>query len=99
MMRKSITRSLIRSDIHAYSVEIVNDEPVVKPLPVVTVWGKITTAEANKAVREAHGKDIAATVAKIESVEETYKIDVETFVKNATKVEAEEADESEEPEE
>lgn len=98
MMRKNITRTLTRSTIHAFGVKMVDGKPELVTLEPVTAWGKVDEKEAMKAIKEAHGSDISVTIGEIEHVDETYKIDIDTFVANAVKVEKDEAD-SEESEE
>lgn len=87
MMRKHITRTLVRSDIHAYGVGVKDGKPELVALPVVTGWGKLTEDEARKLVKTQLGNDSAVTITEIVHSEETYKIDIDTFVKNAVKVE------------
>ena len=97
MMRKSITRTLVRSDIYAYCVKMVNNKPEVTELPVVTVWGKPSESEALKAVQSVHGKQLSVTIGNINQSVETYRISVDAFIENAEKIDADESeDETEE---
>lgn len=90
MMRKTITRTLIRTTVNAYRIEKdSNGKPKVTNVEPLTVWGKVTEKEAKKALAEMHGKEANVMVANIESVEETYQISIDAFVANATKVETE----------
>lgn len=83
MIRKHITRTLTRSDITAYTVKMVDGTPTAEALPTVTAWGNLTEDEAIKAVKAAHGKNIAVTVGEIKTEDVIYKIDIDKFVANA----------------
>lgn len=86
MMRKSICRTMATSTINAYTVEIVDGQPVAKALDPVIITGKAKEKDALKAVKDAHGVT-AVTIGKIEIEEATYEISVEDFMKYAKKVE------------
>ena len=86
MMRKTITRTLTKATVNGYTVEMVEGKPNVKPLESVTAWGKLTEKEASKVLDEKYGKDAKAIVGEIVYTDETYEIDVETFVEMATKI-------------
>lgn len=87
MMRKHITRTLTRATITAYTVKMVDGVPTAEVLPTVVAWGNLTEDEAVKAVKAAHGKNIAITIGEIATEDVTYKIDIDTFVANAEIVE------------
>lgn len=87
MMRKNITRTLTRTDIHAYSVKMEDGKPAIAELPVVTVWGNVSEDEAIKVVKETHGKNISVTIGQMVQTEECYQIDIDTFVEHAVKIE------------
>lgn len=87
MMRNTITRTMATSEIHAYSLTMKEGKPEVVELPVLTMSGKATVKDAEKALRKVHGKDTPITVSKIDVREDVYEISVEDFLKYATKVE------------
>ena len=86
MMRKHITRTLIRTTVTAYAVKMIDGKPEVETLEPVTVWGTPTDKEALKAVKEAHGNMTGITVGDINSVEQTYRVAIDDFVAIAEKV-------------
>lgn len=83
MMRKNITRTLTRSTITVFAVKMVNGKPELEQLEPVTAWGNLTDKEALKVAKEQHGDIKGLTVGEIQSTEETYMIDIDTFVANA----------------
>ena len=83
MMRKNITRTLTRSTITVFAVKMVNGNPEIERLEPVTVWGNPTDKEALKAARDKYGDVKGLTVGDIQSTDETYIIDIDTFVANA----------------
>lgn len=87
MMRKTITRTLTRATITGYTVDVVDGQPNITPLDPVTAWGKLTDAEAEKALIAAYGKEAKPIVARVEYVDETYEINIEDFIALANKVE------------
>lgn len=98
MMRKTITRTLTRATVNGYTVKMEGNLPVVTPLDPVTAWGNLTDKEAEKVLVEKYGKEVKPIVGEITYNEETYKIDIPTFVEFATLVEGTET-ESEQSEE
>ena len=97
MMRKNITRTLTHAVVHAFTVKMQDKKPVIEELEPVHAWGTLTDKEAKKLVKDAHG--IAdATIGKIEYAQETYRISIDDFVKNAEMVDINEANEEEENE-
>lgn len=87
MMRKTITRTLQRSTVTAYRMTKVDGKPTIETLEPVSAWGKLNENDAKKLLAETYGKDCAAMIDEINVVDETYQIDIETFVANAVKVE------------
>lgn len=87
MMRKTITRTMCTSTVHAYTLSIVDGKPVAKELEPVVVMGKAKEKDALKVLKDKYGSTTAITVGKIQVEESTYEISVEDFVKYATKVE------------
>ena len=53
----------------------------------VVIFKSDKESEAIKAVKAAHGKNIAVTIGSIQCEDITYKIDIDTFVANAEIVE------------
>lgn len=87
-MRATITRKMIETKIHGYSIEIQEGgEPVLKKVEPVTTFGNVSEKEAKKLLSEAHPEANSVTVGKIESTEVHFEITVEDFVKNAKRVE------------
>lgn len=86
-MRNTIERKMLETTIHAFSVKIVDGVPDVQPIEPVIVYGKISHANAVKAVKRKHPELQGITVSKIESEEVRFEIDVETFIANAHKIE------------
>lgn len=95
-MRKTITRTLIRTTAPVFRVSMVNGAPVTEQLESVTLWGKVNTADVNKAVRKAYGD--GCITGNIEQVEETYRIGIAEFVAAAVKVENDEEENEEDDE-
>ena len=87
MMRKTITRKLLRSTVNAFIVKKVDGVPVVENLEPVSAWGKLTDDEAKKLLAGIHGKDATIMINTVDTVEETYQIEIDKFVENAVKVE------------
>lgn len=85
-MRRSICRTMATSTINAYTVEIVDGQPVAKALDPVVIAGKAKEKDALKAIKDAHGVT-AVTIGEIKIDEATYEISVEDFMKYAKKVE------------
>lgn len=98
MMRKTITRTMATSKIHACMLVMVDGVPIVEQLEPITVMGKATEKEGLKAIKDKYGKDCPATISKIEVEEDTYEISVEDFLKYAKKVEKKTDEELEENE-
>lgn len=88
-MRKTITRTLLRTTAPVYRVTMNNGVPVTETLEPVNVWGKATPAELNKVARKTYGEG-NYVLGNIEQVEETYRIGIDEFVAAADKVENEE---------
>jgi len=82
-MRKNITRTLTRANITVFGVKMVNGKPEVEQLDPVTAWGNLTDKEALKVAKEQYPEVKGVTVGEITSTEETYVIDIDTFVANA----------------
>lgn len=89
MMRKTITRTLTRATVNGYTVKMEGNIPNVTPLDPVTAWGNLTDKEAEKVLVEKYGKEMKPIVGEITYADETYQIDIETFVANAKLVGAE----------
>lgn len=87
MMRNTITRTMATSEIHAFRLVMKEGKPEVETLPVMTIGGKATVKDAEKALRKQYGKDAPITVSKIDVREDVYEISVEDFMKYAKKVE------------
>lgn len=85
MMRQTITRTLTRSTISVFTVEMVDGKPEAIALDPVTVWGKPTDKEALKAAKEAYEGNVF--VGEINSIEECYEISIDAFVAHAEKIE------------
>ena len=90
MMRKTITRTLTRATVNGYTVKMEGNLPNVTPLDPVTAWGNLTDKEAEKVLVEAYGKEVKPIVGEVVYNEETYQIDIATFVANAKLVSGEE---------
>lgn len=87
MVSKKITRTLTKSTINGYTVEMVEGKPTVKPLNPVTAWGNLTDKEAEKVLVEEYGKEAKPIVGEVTVTEETYSIPVTAFVLHGEKVE------------
>ena len=87
MMRNTITRTMATSEIHAYRMVMKEGKPEVETLPVLTIGGKATVKDAEKALRKQYGKDAPVVVSDIKVNEDVYEISVEDFMKYAKKVE------------
>lgn len=87
MMRNTITRTMATSTIYAYRLAVKDGKPEVESLEPLTIGGKATMKDAEKALRKVYGKDAALTVNKIDVAEDLYEISVEDFMKYAKKVE------------
>ena len=87
MMRNTITRTMATSEIHAYRMVMKEGNPEVETLPVLTMGGKATVKDAEKALRKQYGKDAPVVVSNIVVNEDVYEISVEDFMKYAKKVE------------
>lgn len=87
MMRNTITRTMATSTIHAYRLIMKDGKPEVESLAPLTIGGKATVKEAEKALRKEYGKEVPFTVSKIDVEESLYEISVEDFMKYAKKVE------------
>lgn len=85
-MRNTITRRLVESKIHGYSIELKNGEPTVQRVEPIVVYGKVSKETATKELKKAYGKDEALTVSKIEETEKQFVITVEDFVAHAKEV-------------
>lgn len=85
-MRTTITRKLVETTIHGYTIEMNDDVPTVKALDPITVYGNVTKATARKELERVYGKEIPVTVSKIESEEVQYEIPVDKFIENATRL-------------
>lgn len=94
MMRKSITRTMATSTIHSVMLTMENDQPKVEKLEPVVVTGKATEETALKTLKSIHGKNAPVSVTKIETSEDVYEISVEDFLKYATKIGTETAQET-----
>lgn len=94
-MRKTITRTLIRTTAPVYRVTMNNGVPATEELEPVNVWGKTTQAEMMKVARKTHGEG-NYVLGNIEQVEETYRIGINEFVAAAVKVENEEENQEDE---
>ena len=57
MMRKTITRTMATSTIHAFMLEIVDGQPKTTKLEPLIVMGKATEKESIKALKEKYGKN------------------------------------------
>lgn len=88
MMRNSITRTIFTSDIHAFQLVMKDGKPVPEALPVLTIPGKASVRDAEKALRKRYGRTAAFTISQIEVYENVYEISVEDFIKYATKTES-----------
>lgn len=95
MMRKNIVRTLTKATINGYTVDMVEGKPVVTALDPVVVWGKLSDKEAAKAFSAAY-ENAQVFVGSVDYTEETYCIDIDTFVANATHVENKVAEAAEE---
>lgn len=95
MMRKNIIRTLTKATINGYTVDMVEGKPVVTALHPVTAWGKLTDKEAEKAFSAAY-ENAKVFVGGVDYTEETYCININTFVANATRVENKVAEAAEE---
>ena len=91
MVRKHIERKLTKTTVQGYTLRMVDGAPVADALETITVWGELTQKDAERIVRKV---DPTAVVGKVESVEETYKIDIDTFVANAVKIDNDKAEEA-----
>lgn len=87
MMRNTITRTMATSEIHAFRLVMKEGKPEVETLPAMTIGGKATVRDAEKALRKQYGKDAPITVSKIDVREDVYEISVDDFMKYAKKVE------------
>lgn len=87
MMRDTITRTLCTSTVHGCRLTMKDGSPVVEELEPLTVNGKASKKEAEKALRKAYGKDAALTVVSIDVEEALYEITVADFLAHAKKVE------------
>ena len=87
MMRNTITRTMATSEIHAYRMVMKEGKPEVETLPVLTIGGKATVKDAEKALRKQYGKVAPVVVSNIKVNEDVYEISVEDFMKYAKKVE------------
>jgi hypothetical protein len=89
VIRKEITRKIVTSKVYAFSLEIEEGKPITKELEPLTFAGRLTESVALRRVTKFYGKSNSIKIAKIETSEDTYKISVEDFIRNATKVEPE----------
>ena len=87
MMRNTITRTMATSTIHAYRLTMKEGKPEVESLDTLTISGKATIKDAEKALRKLYGKNEPITVSKIDVDEDVYEISVDDFMKYAKKVE------------
>lgn len=94
MMRKTITRRLTETKIHAVEIVMNGDDVSTKALEPVVVYGNISDLEAKRELNRVHGNTKTIVLKKVESEEKNYQISVEDFVKNAKVVDK--AEESEE---
>ena len=92
MMRNTITRTMATSVIHAYRLTMKEGKPNIEELDPLTIGGKATVKDAEKALRKIYGKDAPITVSKIVVNEDVYEISVEDFMKYAKKVEKTDAE-------
>lgn len=87
MARKTITRTIQTSLISGFAISMVNDEPVTKKLDSVSVVGKVSHKDAMKILKEKAPESEVVTVSKIEVSENTYKLNLEDFIKYGEKIE------------
>lgn len=87
MMRNTITRTLFTSDIHGVRTLLKDGQPEIVELPVLSIPGKASQKDAERALRREYGRGAALTVKEIVIHEDVYEISVEDFLKHATKVE------------
>lgn len=95
MMRNTITRTMSTSVIHGCMLVMNEGKSEVKTLDPVTIGGKATVKDAEKALKKIHGKDAPITVTNIEVNEDVYEISVEDFMKYAKKVDKAQKDATE----
>lgn len=86
MMRNTITRTMATSEVRASRLVMKEGKPVVEELPVLTLMGKATPKDAEKALRSKYGKAAAVAITAIVVSEDVYEISVEDFVKYAKKI-------------
>lgn len=87
MMRNTITRTMATSVVHAFRMVVKEGKPEVETLPPMTIGGKASKEDAEKALRKKYGKSVPVVVSKIDIQEDLYEISVENFMKYAKKVE------------
>jgi len=85
-MRKTIVRTITATTIESANVTFEKGKPVVKNNDPLTVNGVIAEDKALKEVRKAYG--VTASVTNISSIDATYEISVDDFIKHAKKIEA-----------
>jgi hypothetical protein len=83
-MRTKITRTITATTISSGNVSFKNGKPIVTPNDPITLNGIIPEDKAIKEVRKAYGA--TAQVTEIKSVDDVYEINVDDFIKYATKV-------------
>ena len=84
MVRTHLTRKVSKSTIKGYTLSVKDGTPEVNTLEPVTVWGAVSRKEAERILRKI---DPTAVLGSVETVEETYRISLNDFVKYAEKVE------------
>lgn len=89
-MKATLKRTLTESTINAYSVTIQeNGKPAVSEIEPVTVYGKISEAQALKEMKKIYPDRKSLAISKITENEVQYEISVDEFVKHAKRIEKE----------
>jgi len=83
-MRKTIVRTITETTIESAKVTFVGGKPVIDAMKPLTISGVITEEKALKEVRKLHGANVQVTA--IVSIDDTYEISVDDFMKYAKKV-------------
>lgn len=81
---KSITRTISTTTITAKKIEVINGKVATQEVnPVIVTGEKVDNEKALKLVRKEYGRDAQYIVTSVKEEENTYSIDLATFVANA----------------